>query len=152
MKAITTKLLIMTSAIAFMSVMLMLSSCSGDDSDPITPDQQMLTNLKNGGIPWSLVSVTKDGYDVADEFTGFALLIGDFTYNTQNGVSSAWPASGTWQFYNGNINVMLRNDGVLINSTIVNNQLILKFTVTGVSEGGRVEGVDGEYHFVMQNQ
>jgi len=52
----------------------------------------------------------------------------------------------------GNINVMLRDDGVLINSTIVNNQLILKFTVTGVSEGGRVEGVDGEYHFVLQNQ
>lgn len=106
-----------------------------------------ITALMNNNSSWGLNggTVMKDGYEVTSQFDGFVLMIGEFTYTTQNALSTAWPASGTWQFVNENPNKVERGDGVEIDINIANNQLTLKYSVTDI--GGKVKGINGVYQF-----
>ncbi|HMQ01344.1 MAG TPA: hypothetical protein PKC24_16300, partial [Cyclobacteriaceae bacterium] len=122
--------------------LLMFSHC-GEDTPAPDVLQERITELKKGNAPWELGStgrVMKNGFDVSDQFANFRLAFGDFTYNTQGGVQTAWPASGTWQFENGNANQLRRNDDVLMTVSVVNNRLTLSFNVTGLS-GGKSDNV-----------
>ena len=130
--------------------LITFAGCKKDSADP-EPDAltERLTELMNGGSTWDLVNVTKDGYDVSDQFTGFKLTIGEFTYSTTNALATAWPASGSWEFNNGNPNSIVRDNDVIISASLSNNQLTLSFSVTGLS-GGRLASVDGDYIFTLQ--
>ena len=85
--------------------------------------------------------------DVSDQFSGFKLTVGDFTYTTVNALPSAWPASGTWSFANDSGTLVDRSDGVQITVAVSTSSLKLSFSVTGLGSGGRTKGVDGEYVF-----
>jgi len=125
------------------------SSCKkseGDDPTPQTPQEEQKTLLINNGLSWTLGTVTKDGLDVTDQFTGFKLTIGDFTYTTVNALPSAWPASGTWSFANEAGTLVDRNDGVQLTVSVSTTSLKLTFDVTGLGSG-RIKGVDGTYVF-----
>ena len=127
--------------------------CKNDNGSDPEPDflAEKLEELMNGGSSWTMNSVTKDGYDVSDQFTGFVLTVGEYTYSTQNSLSSAWPSSGTWKFNDTSGTVIKRDDGTLISVSISGTQLTLSFTATGVT-GGRKASVDGDYVFVLGSQ
>ena len=123
-----------------------ISGCKSESSDP-TPQDNQKTLLMNNGLSWTLGTVTKDGLDVTDQFTGFKLTVGDFTYTTVNALPSAWPASGTWSFANEAGTLVDRNDSVQIAVTVTTTSLQLTFSVTGLGDGGRIKGVNGQYVF-----
>ena len=130
---------------------LSLSGCNKEEPTP-SPLQERITFLKKNNTPWNLGTngrVMKNGFDVSDQFENFQLNFGEFTYTSQGGVSTAWPASGTWEFENGNPNLIRRNDDTLITVSIVSNQLTLSFSVTGLS-GGKIDNVDGGYVFTLE--
>lgn len=136
---------------ALIAYLFINTGCNKSTVDP-TPDplQVQLEKLMNGNSSWGIKggSVVKDGYDVTSQFSGFTLTLGEFTYTTQNSLASAWASSGTWQFSNNDPNKIMRKDGVLIDITLNNNQLILKFNVSGLT-GGRVTGINGYYTFTL---
>jgi len=123
----------------------LISGCKSESADP-TPQDNQKTLLINNGVSWVPGSVSKDGLDVTDQFSGFKLTVGDFTYTTVNALPSAWPASGTWSFANDSGTLVDRNDGVQITAAVTTSSLQLTFSVTGIG-GGRTKGVDGEYVF-----
>jgi len=134
------------------SLAIPIGGCSTETIEDPQPDplQVQLNALQNGGASWSTVggSVSKDGFDVSSQFTGFTVNFGEFTYTTQNSVDTAWSGSGTWQFSNNNPNLILRDDGVLIDVNLNGNTLVLRFTVDGTA-GGRVAGIAGEFIFAL---
>ncbi len=140
-------------SILLLSSFITLIGCK-DDSDPAPTELDLqLTALQNGGSNWVLGSdgVLKDGFDVTSQFTEFKLTIGAFTFTTENSLSGAWPASGTWEFVNDNPNQILRSDGVQMTVSLSDNNLTLTFTGAG-SSGGRTESVDGEYQFRLVSE
>ncbi len=143
-----------TKYIAYIVIIAFSFSCDKNSVEPKEPTvlEAQLAPLQNEDTPWSITngSVTKDGYDVSDQFNGFNLTFGEFTYTTQNAVTSAWPSSGTWEFSNNDPNKIMRDDGVLMNAIFSNNSLVLTFNVSNI--GGRVKGVDGEYTFILPSE
>ena len=133
-------------SILFIACTVLIIGCKSDSADP-TPQDNQKTLLINNGLSWTLGTVTKDGLDVTDQFAGFKLTVGDFTYTTVNALPSAWPASGSWSFANEAGTLVDRNDGVQITVSVSTTSLKLTFNVTGLGDGGRVKGVDGTYIF-----
>ena len=136
----------------FIALAIVTFNCKTKTADPDpepTALELQLESLMNNNTSWGLTggSVLKDGYDVTSQFSGFTLNIGEFTYTTENGLLTAWPSTGTWQFVNDNPNKVIRGDGVEIDVAIANNQLTLTFSVTGI--GGRVKGINGTYTFTL---
>lgn len=129
-------------------------SCKDDSDTEPTPLELQLEALQNGGSNWVLANdgVQKDGYDVTSQFPGFALTIGNKTYNTQNGTDPVWPASGTWDFQNDNPNLILRDDGTSITISLSGNTMTLTFMANGINSGGRVDAVSGEYQFHLVSE
>jgi hypothetical protein len=143
--------------IIFISMLgiMVLTSCPGTDPpdpDPEPKEEQLLA-LMNNGSSRVLASggVVKDGYDVTDQFTGFKLAIGKYTYSTQNSLAGAWPASGTWEFNNGQINSIKRDDDVVISLALNGSNLTLTFTALA-PPGGRIEGLAGDYTFNLKSE
>ncbi len=126
-----------------------LSSCKKDDDPTVSDTDQQLITLMNNGTNWTLSSngVTKDGFDVTDQFDGFILTIGNKTYSTVNGLSPVWESSGTWDFSNNNPNQIVRDGDTEITVNISTSGLTLTFSADAVPNGGRVEAVSGEYQF-----
>ncbi|MFZ1807196.1 MAG: hypothetical protein WAU36_08245 [Cyclobacteriaceae bacterium] len=124
-----------------------MSGCTikGEDPSPLTPQEEQKILLLNNGLSWNLSSITKDGLDVADQFDGFKLVIGDLTYTATNSLPTAWPAQGNWSFANERGTLIERNDGVQVAVEVSTTLLKLTFSVTGLGSGGRAKGVDGEY-------
>lgn len=143
---------ILYTIIIFISVLgiMVLTSCPGPGPTEI---EEQLKALRNNGSPWVLASggVVKDGYDVSDQFTGFKLTIGEYTYSAQNSLASAWPALGTWEFNNDQINSILRDDVVVIGVALDGSSLILTYTVS-IIPGGRIAGVSGDYIFNLVSE
>lgn len=133
-------------SILFIACLALISGCKSESADP-TPQDNQKTLLINNGLSWVPGTVTKDGLDVTEQFAGFKLAIGDFTYTTTNALASAWPASGTWSFANEAGTLVNRSDGVQINVQVSTSSLKLTFSVSGLGTGGRTKGVDGEYVF-----
>ena len=129
------------------------SSCKKKGTDP-QPDPlaDRLEELINNGSSWEVSEVTKDGYDVTDQFNGFTLTIGEFTYTTTNALESAWSSSGTCSFLNNDASTILRDDDTIIDVGISGGQLTLTFSVDDLSSGGRLRGINGDYQFVMLSQ
>ncbi len=131
---------------ALIIAVILSTGCKKKNDDP-TPQDNQKKLLINNGVAWILGSVTKDGLDVTDQFQGFQLIVGDFTFSTSKSLPSAWPASGTWSFANEAGTLVNRNDGVQIQVQVSATSLKLTFSVTGLGGGGRVGSVDGGYVF-----
>ena len=136
-----------------MFLVLIITVLTGCPKDELSPQDEQLIALKNNGKAWVLAAngVDKDGYDVTDQFTGFKLSIGDYTYSTQNSLITAWAASGTWEFNGENLNSVLRDDGVVISLTNSEASLTISFAVSAPT-GGRVESLTGDYTFYLKSE
>jgi len=139
-------------SLAIIAIALFSFGCDGTnptpDADPTALELQ-LEALMNNNNSWGLTSgtVTKDGFDVTNQFDGFELNIKEFTYTTQNSLDTAWPGSGNWEFVGENPNKIERSDGVEITVNITGSNLSLSYTVTNV--GGKGNGIDGNYVFTL---
>lgn len=136
----------------FASIILLgafgLTGCKNDPATLSETEQQLMA-LQNNGKNWIIGSnvVLKDGVDVSDRFSGFKLSIGNKTYTTENGINPVWPASGTWDFQDNNPQLLVRDDGVVMNANLVSGNLTLTFVADAVPTGGRTTSVSGEYQF-----
>lgn len=120
-----------------------LVSCKKDDPNP---EEEKLKEL---AASWRVDSVINDGQDVTSQYTGFVLSVeGTKTYSTVNG-GNPWPAQGTFDFVNGNLDQIRRDDAV--NVTITNltpTQLSLTFNITTVrGTANGTEGITGAFAF-----
>ena len=134
-------------AVYILFSMLIFSGCKDPAPSPI---EERTTLLVNGGSPWALGSVVKDGFDVTDQFTGFTITFDATTYATTNSLNTAWAPSGSWTFKGSNPDIMIREDGIEVNIAATANQIVLSFISAGPI-GGRVDGVSGEYVFTLTN-
>lgn len=130
-------------ALSILIFCLALSSCKNDDSNP---EEEKLRELS---ASWRVDTVINDGQDVSNQYTGFVLSVeGTKTYSTLNG-GNPWPAQGTFDFVNNNLDLIRRDDGVDV--TIANltaTELSLTFnisTVRGTANGA--EGITGAFTF-----
>ena len=119
-------------------------SCGGNDGP--SPEEARLQELT---ATWQLGSVVNDNQDVTNQFTGFSLTVtANKTFSTLQG-GNPWPAQGTFDFVNGNVSRLLRDDGVTIEVTnITEERLVLSFdmnTVRGGAHGS--EGITGNFIF-----
>jgi hypothetical protein len=139
----------------FYTVNLFLNGCGEKETVEPDPLQEQEAILINQEISWVLNgpnSVYKDGLDVTDQFTGFKLTFAAGTYTTENSLSSAWPASGTWAFHDGNINQLIRDDDTIIKVNIDENTLNLNFNVQDLNSSGRIKSLAGEYSFELVSE
>ena len=119
-------------------------SCGGDDGP--SPEEAQLQSLT---ATWQLGSVDNDNQDVSDQFTGFSLTVNaDKTFSTTQG-GNPWPAQGTFDFVNGNVALLQRDDGVNIQvSNLTDDRLVLTFTMSSVRGSAHgAEGITGNFIF-----
>jgi len=129
-----------------------LVSCSGDDdvpADPQDPQAAALQKLISG--TWSVNSVTRDGIDVTDDFSGFTLNFTSSGFTATNG-DTAWEGSGTWSWADAQGNSIQLSNGILVQLSFSNDdtRLTLSFTVpTTTFDIGRSQGIAGNYVFIL---
>lgn len=146
-------------SILIIVLMFTFQFCSESDPEPdILPTNQevftqQLSAKDNGWATGSGGSVSLDGInDLTDEWTDFRLSFNNFKYTTAGGKENVWPASGTWKYAKADrTDEILRDDGVLIYSSITGSSLTLRFTISSdYSTGGRNKALGGEYTFVLK--
>ena len=124
---------------------ILIISC-GDDDDgggppPIDPLDEQGNKLS---VTWKVKdanSVTKDGAIVA-LFTNMTLTISGGSknggnYSTTNSDSDEiWASSGSWEFQSGDLNKLLRNDGVVMSISLTETTLRTSFQTSGGLKDG----------------
>ena len=119
---------------------ILIISC-GDDDDgggppPIDPLDEQGNKLS---VTWKVKdanSVTKDGA-IVDLFTNMTLTISGGSknggnYSTTNSDSDEiWASSGSWEFQSGDLNKLLRNDGVVMSISLTETTLRTSFQTSG---------------------
>lgn len=136
--------------ISLLSLALGLSSCKEDEDKKSDPRDL----LERTWILGSEGSVTKDGSDVTDDYTGLQVTFSsDGTYAALNS-GHFFNASGTWA-WQGNAVTSLTLDGDFsvqvaeLSETDLHLQLVLE---TDDLEGGRIKGLVGEYDLRFKAQ
>ena len=124
---------------------ILIISC-GDDDDgggppPIDPLDEQGNKLS---VTWKVKdanSVTKDGA-IVDLFTNMPLTISGGSknggnYSTTNSDSDEiWASSGSWEFQSGDLNKLLRNDGVVMSISLTETTLRTSFQTSGGLKDG----------------
>ena len=124
---------------------ILIISC-GDDDDgggppPIDPLDEQGNKLS---VTWKVKdanSVTKDGA-IVDLFTNMTLTISGGSknggnYSTTNSDSDEiWASSGSWEFQSGDLNKLLRNDGVVMSISLTETTLRTSFHTSGGLKDG----------------
>ena len=124
---------------------ILIISC-GDDDDgggppPIDPLDEQGNKLS---VTWKVKdanSVTKDG-TIVDLFTNMTLTISGGSknggnYSTTNSDSDEiWASSGSWEFQSGDLNKLLRNDGVVMSISLTETTLRTSFQTSGGLKDG----------------
>lgn len=154
MKYIKSTLLSLSLLLLSFSFTLLLMNCSSstDDPDPELTEEEKQINLL--AKTWSLGTVTYASDNVTDRFGGFTLTMtkgkaysstpdrGDYDYEP-------FGVSGSWDFKGGNLNMINRNDGVVMEVSVTENTLTLTFLIS--ESNGRIAGL-GEYRFELKSQ
>ncbi len=141
-------------ALVFISLSVFISCNKGDGGDDGPTPTEEQANLLRG--TWNLVqNGARLGTTIRPEWEGLSgVLQGDITGGTiamtgvpsDPGASDVWPASSSWTF-GDSITEIVRSDGVTMNVTVTENQLVVSFTITG---SGRIEGFDGSWTFTFE--
>jgi hypothetical protein len=134
-------------ALLYTSVLL-FSSCGGDD-DPTAQEKAMKLLVGT----WTVNSVTVDGVNHSDLFTGFTITFTDNppAYSTANGGLVWDEPGGNINFTNANATAFNRGDGKEVTiSSLTSNSLVLKLNWDKTTfGGGRTESVSGEHTFTL---
>lgn len=131
--------------IAFLSVFA-IYGCKDDDPQP-TQEELKIKALTGTWSVGTTGSVLLDETPTS-EWKDFTLTMADRTFTSATMHERIWPATGTWNFDNGNLNRMVRNDGVMMDISRSGNMLILDFMISEAS-GGRPQGINGNYKFTL---
>ena len=132
----------------------LISGCSKDDPEPSAKDKQTDLLAKKWNIKTEVNSVTLNGGDDTDNWTGFTVTFySNGTYVASNisaeRLNTVWSSSGDWQFKSdSDLNTIVRNDGVEINISIVETNLFMSFNYT--QPNGRIAGIEGDWVFDME--
>ena len=129
----------------FATCLCMVLACGGGDDGPSAEELR----LQELTATWSVNSVINDGQNVTSQFNGFTLTVtSQQTYTTTNG-GNAWPAQGTFELVNNNLDVFTRDDNVNISITSISEtNLTLTFQITEVrGTASGTEGITGSFTF-----
>ena len=119
-------------------------SCKKKDPQPDARTIQ----LSKISTTWNINKVVNDDLDVTDQYSGFTLTVNQLNYTTQNG-GNPWPSSGTYDFKDGDLTTIIRNDGTEIKiEELTTSSLILSFNYASLS-GGRTAGITGDFTFSL---
>ncbi|NJN42636.1 MAG: hypothetical protein HC811_10810 [Flammeovirgaceae bacterium] len=129
--------------VALGAMITFMSACGGgDDPDPVAEN---MTKLQSG--TWKVQTVTVNGVDETDLFTGFTIKFNASTFNASNG-DPIFPASGN---YSGSLTSLSLDGGVpSINYEVTDTSLKMTLTWSKTTFGsGRVESISGQHVFTM---
>lgn len=133
------------SVLCLLSGLVILSSCSDDDSADRDPDALRLQGT------WEVQMVTLNTFDVTDpEYTEFIILFReDGSYFTQDGDPVFTENGGFWRFEGSGDTKILIMDGTNVTAEFTNNdnQVSISFFAAGGRIGTRSSGLDGDYRF-----
>jgi len=135
------------------SIGIFLDGCKDDDP---TARETTTDALINDNKAWTIDggTITLDGSDVSDSFTGFQITFTGTTYTSSNG-GDIWPdgVNVTWIFDGtdqADASTIIRADQVEVQIQVTKgSQLIMTFTVTDT--GARRSGLSGNYTFDLKS-
>ena len=144
----------MKSKLTFLAALIVLgvvfSSCKKKTEEPKSDEQIQLEKLTGtwavpAGPPAN--AVTFQSNDLSSDWSSFTITFTDGSFSTTGNSYSpeVWPTSGSWSFANGDVNTLMRGDGIDINISVSETTLTMSFTYT--TPGGRLNGVDGSWVF-----
>lgn len=128
---------------------ILMASCGNKDNNPPSPNEQELAqeileatwSIDDGG------SITLDNRDVALNYEGFSLIIGDGTFTTTN-AGDLFPASGTWEWVGDTDNQITTGKGKEITITALSTST---FTFSFIKTNtNAVAGVSGNYSITVR--
>jgi len=131
----------------FVAILPVLTGCSSSDPEPpLSAEEAQIQKLSK---TWILGTVMYDGDNISDRFNDFELTFKpDKTYTATGALGDfdfePFKATGSWDFKNGDLNQLIRNDGVDMTTEVTENTLSLSFTISEAN--GRVAGLGG-YQF-----
>lgn len=150
MNLIKNRLRLLFLVLSIMSFTLWLSACGGGgDGGGGNPQPDTNETLLTSGT-WKVNSVTVDGVDKDNLFTGLTLHFSSGAYTAANG-GPVWPASGTWSFDGDNEQTFTRGDGIQVTiRAISSSELTLSLVWDSATlAGGREQSIKGQYVFQM---
>ena len=139
----------------FLSVcVFVVVSCSSSDPDPAPEMSAEEKQIEKLAKTWTLGTVRYGDEDISDRFENFALTLTEGKKYSATGSLGGFDyepfkASGSWTFDSQDLNVINRNDGVVMDITVSEDNLSLVFTIT--EENGRRAGLGG-YRFDLVTQ
>jgi hypothetical protein len=145
------KILRVLSFLMVVAVLLTYTGCKNGGSDPEPIENVQFDKLKK---TWKVSTVTFEGEDRSDAYTGFQLVLGGtkgtppFSYTTTGRIfPSPWKANGTWTFGSAVETQIVRDDGPAITYLVTESTLRLTFDFGGPGYDSRTKEVDGEWIF-----
>jgi len=128
----------------YLTLSLLIGCSSGNDAP--SPREEALTKLTNG--IWKMQSVTVDGVNRTDLFTGFTIKFSKTAFESFDG-DPVWPTNDTWSFVDDDATSLQRGDRITVNIlTLTEATLQLRLVWDKTTLGpGRVGSVKGAYEF-----
>jgi hypothetical protein len=137
-------------SILLVTVLFVLFSSCEETAKELTLEQERAVLVASiSETPWGASGIVRGTQDAISEFPDFEIEIGDGTYDTKNG-KHLWEDSGTWTFADGRSDQIIRDDGVVIDLELTEDQLKLSFEVDEnvySIGGGRTETIISEFFF-----
>lgn len=134
--------------IILLSSLLVFTACKKDDDNGPTAEELQIQKLTGTWSVGSEGSVSRDNTS-SGEWADFTLTLGENTYSTTNTVPEVWPVQGVWSFAGNDVNQIAREDGVVINVEVSETELTLSFNIPDEITSSRVQGITGDYIFVL---
>jgi len=130
-----------------------LVSCKNDEGPEPSPSQEeaQAQKLISTWVIGEEGSVSRDDIS-SNEWKDFTITFTENTYTTTNTYKTVWPEQGNWQFVEGDINKIKRDDGLIIDIEVGETTLGMTFLLLQNSQNARLNGVQGEYSFRLIKQ
>ena len=135
--------------LAIMFASAIIISCDKNEPKVKTAEEKQTDLLSK---TWVVDAVNFDQdfetYDRTDEWPSFELTFSNGAFTTElSSFPDVWPAAGTWSFKDGDLNTIVRGDGIEMTINVTESSLTMEFPYP--SDGGRVAGIDGDWRFDM---
>jgi hypothetical protein len=132
--------------------------CDGEKTEKSETDQQ----IEKLDATWATTAYNLDGTTPTDlDYSGFKLTINGSAGNTEvnytvtgrpSGKPSPWNSSGVFEFGTNVKQNLIRDDGTAINYSVTETTLIIDFTFSAAPYPGRVDNVNGNWHFEFEKE
>lgn len=140
--------------LAFVAFGVIFSACKKDEKPEPTEEEKQLDKLAKTWVvatPIQTNAITVEGNDVTTEWAAFTITFTDGNYSTSGSASSdVWPTSGTWAFADGDVNTLVRGDGIDVSINVSESTIKMNFNYS--SSGGRLMGIEGDWEFNLVAQ